>query len=136
MMRRSKVSILRWVVLLGMCTLFGCGGAQFGQVSGQVTLDGKPLPDIAVRFEDEGGSAAIARTDKSGHYEMRYTVDQIGAPVGNHKVTIFTPAPLSEGTGERAKAEIVPAKYNTKSALTQEIKSGKQTCNFELTSKP
>jgi hypothetical protein len=135
-MHRSNVRILRWAVLSVVCTLLGCGGPQFGNVSGQVTLDGKPLPDIAVRFEDEGGSATIARTDKSGHYELRYTVDQPGAPVGKHKVTIFTPAPISEGTGERAPAEIVPAKYNVKSTLTQEIKRGSQTCNFELTSKP
>lgn len=135
-MRGSQALISRFVVLFGLCTLFGCGGPEFGKVSGQVTLDGKPLHDIAVRFEDEGGSAAIARTDKSGHYEMRYTVDQIGAPVGKHKVTIFTPAPLSEGTGERALPEIVPAKYNSKSTLTQEVKSGGQICNFELTSKP
>ena len=136
MMRGLDSSIPTLAVLLVLCTLFGCGGPQFGLVSGQVTLDGKPLPDIAVRFEDEGGSATIARTDKSGHYELRYTVDQMGAPVGKHKVTVFTPAPVSEGTGERAKAEIVPAKYNSKSTLTQEIKSGRQTCNFELTSKP
>ena len=136
MIRRFNARSFRCVALLGICTLLGCGGPQFGQVSGQVTLDGKPLGDIAVRFEDEGGSAAIARTDKSGRYELRYTVDQIGAPIGKHKVTIFTPAPISEGTGERAKAEIVPVKYNSKSTLTQEIKSGKQTCNFELTSKP
>ena len=136
MMYRSKTSVLRCVVFLGMCTLSGCGGPQFGFVSGQVTLDGKPLPDISVRFEDEGGSAAIARTDKAGKYEMRYTVDHMGAPVGKHKVTIFTPAPLSDGTGERALPEIVPAKYNSKSTLTQDVKSGSQVCNFELTSKP
>jgi hypothetical protein len=135
-MHRSKTRVLRCVLFFGMCTLFGCGGPQFGLVTGQVTLDGKPLPDISVRFEDEGGSAAIARTDKAGRYEMRYTVDQMGAPVGKHKVTIFTPAPLSEGTGERAMPEIVPAKYNSKSTLTQDVKSGSQVCNFELTSKP
>lgn len=132
----SKARMLRFVVLMAVCGLSGCGGAQFGEVTGQVTLDNKPLPNIAVRFEDEGGSAAIAKTDQSGNYELRYTVDQIGAPVGKHKVTIFTPAPVSEGTGERAKAEIVPAKYNAKSSLTAEIKPGKQTFNFELSSKP
>lgn len=135
-MGRFRVIVCRSLFLIGVSTLLGCGGPQFGQVSGLVTMDGKPLPDIAVRFEDEGGSAAIARTDQTGRYELRYTVDQIGAPVGKHKVTIFTPAPVSEGTGERAKAEIVPAKYNAKSTLTQEVKAGKQTCNFELTSKP
>ncbi len=136
MMHGPVATFVRCVLLFEMCTLLGCGGPQFGNVSGIVTLDGKPLADISVRFEDEGGSAAIARTDKSGRYELRYTVDQVGAPVGKHKVTIFTPAPMSEGTGERAAPEIVPAKYNSKSTLTQVVKSGTQTCNFELTSKP
>jgi hypothetical protein len=122
-------------VLLALAFL-GCTNAKFGEVSGQVTLDGKPLPQVAVRFEDEQGSATIARTDPNGNYILRYTVHQIGAPIGKHKVTIFTPAPETEGTGERAKAEIVPAKYNRNSTLTQEIKRGKQTINFELTSKP
>jgi hypothetical protein len=63
-------------------------------------------------------------------------VQQLGAPVGRHKVTIFTPPPETDGTGERAKVELVPAKYNTNSTLTQEIKPGSQTINFELTSKP
>jgi hypothetical protein len=124
---------LRLVFAVGFV---GCSNAKFGEVSGQVTLDGKPLPQVAVRFEDERGSATIARTDQNGNYVLRYTVHQIGAPVGKHKVTIFTPAPETEGTGERAKAELVPAKYNRKSTLTQEIKRGSQTINFELTSKP
>jgi hypothetical protein len=114
----------------------GCSNANFGEVAGQVTLDGKPLPQVAVRFEDERGSATIARTDQHGNYALRYTVHQIGAPVGKHKVTIFTPAPETEGTGERSKAEFVPAKYNRNSTLIQEIKRGKQTINFELSSKP
>ena len=40
----------------------GCNNAKYGNVTGQVTLDGKPLPQVAVRFEDERGSATIART--------------------------------------------------------------------------
>ena len=68
---------------------------------------------IAVRFEDEGGSATIARTDKSGNYELRYAVDQVGAPVGKHKVTILTPPKDEVSTGEREK-EIVPVKYNNR----------------------
>ncbi len=114
----------------------GCSNAKFGQVAGQVTLDGKPLPQVAVRFEDERGSATIARTDQAGNYVLRYTVHQLGAPVGKHKVTIFTPAPETEGTGERAKAELVPAKYNRNSTLIEQIKPGSQTINFALASKP
>lgn len=127
---------LRLAILLLVGSWVGCGGAQFGQVTGQVRLDGKPLPFVALRFEDEGGSATIAKTDKSGNYVLQYSVDQIGAPIGQHKVTIFTPPPESDGTGSRAKVELVPAKYNTASTLIQEIKYGKQTIDFELTSKP
>ncbi len=118
-----------------MVGLLGCGGPKFGKVTGQVTMDGKPLPGVAVRFEDEGGSATIAKTDASGNYEMRYSVDQVGTPVGKHKVTILTPAPESEGTGERYK-EKLPARYNRDSKLTEEVKGGRQTINFALTSEP
>jgi phosphatidate phosphatase APP1 len=117
-----------------LAALAGCSNAKYGEVSGQVTLNGKPLPGVAVRFEDERGSATIARTDQNGNYVLQYTVHQVGAPVGKHKVTIFMPAPETEGTGERAKVELVPAKYRD-SALTEEVKPGKQTINFALTSK-
>ncbi len=110
----------------------GCG-SKFGNVSGTVTLDGTPLKGVAVRFEDEGGSATIARTDEAGKYVLQYSLDEMGAPIGKHKVTIFTPAPVTEGTGDRAPKEVVPAKYNTKSDLIREVHSGSQVIDFELT---
>lgn len=113
----------------------GCNNAKYGEVTGQVTLDGKPLPGIAVRFEDEQGSSTIARTDAAGNYVLQYTVHQMGAPIGKHKVTIFTPAPESEGTGERAKVELVPARYHRNSTLTAEVKRGKQQIDFALSSR-
>lgn len=118
-----------------LVTLFFCVGcsSDFGDVSGTVTLDGKPLKDIAVRFEDEGGSATIARTDAAGKYVLQYSLDQMGAPVGKHKVTIFTPAPVSEGTGDRAPKEVVPARYNSASTLVREVKPGNQVIDFDLT---
>jgi len=118
-----------------LLSLTGCGGAKFGQVSGVVTLDGKPLKEITVRFEDEGGNATIAKTDASGKYVLQYALDQFGAPVGKHKVTIFTAAPVTEGTGDRAPPEIVPPQYNRESILTAEVKPGSQVINFELEGK-
>jgi|694.fasta_scaffold118666_4 hypothetical protein len=117
-------------LLISLCV--GCD-SKFGNVSGKVMLDGKPLNGVAVRFEDEGGSATIARTNESGEYVLRYSLDEDGAPVGKHKVTIFTPAPVVEGTGDQAPPEIVPERYNTKSTLTREVASGSQVIDFELT---
>lgn len=134
-MSRSNLQFPAKLALASLAlALAGCGSAKYGEVTGQVTLDRKPLPGVAVRFEDEQGSATIARTDRSGNYELQYTVHQKGAPVGKHKVTIFTPAPESEGTGERAKVELVPAKYHRDSTLIEEVKPGKQTINFALSS--
>lgn len=136
MLFSTRSGCLSLLLVIVSASFAGCGNAKFGHVTGQVTLDGKPLPNIALRFVDERGSATIATTDQQGNYELRYTVHQIGAPVGNHKVTIFTPPPPTEGTGERAKVELVPAKYNKASTLTKEVKPGSQTINFELTTKP
>lgn len=136
-MQMDKCVLLNWGLASSLLVfLVGCGGAQFGQVIGQVTLDGKPLKGITVRFEDAGGSATIAKADAEGKYVLRYSLDQTGAPVGKHKVTIFTAAPVTEGTGDRAPPEIVPAKYNTQSTLIHEVKPGSQVINFELSSKP
>ena len=71
------VGFVLWV--LACAALGGCNNAKYGEVTGQVTLDGKPLPGVAVRFEDERGSSTIARTDKAGNYVLQYTVHQIGA---------------------------------------------------------
>lgn len=124
-------------ILLGLAWLSlcqGCNSAKYGEVSGHITLDGKPLPNVAVRFQDPGGSATIAKTDSSGFYQLRYSLNQSGAPIGTHKVTIFTPPPASEGTGERIVKEIIPAKYNKKSTLTKDVVAGSQTIDFDLVS--
>jgi len=125
-------SLASLVLLASLSFCIGCS-SDFGDVSGTVTLDGKPLKDIAVRFEDEGGSATIARTNAEGKYVLQYSLDQMGAPVGKHKVTIFTPAPVSEGTGDRAPKEVVPARYNSASTLVREVKPGNQVLDFDLT---
>ena len=57
----------------------GCGGAD-GEadrpprlpVTGTVTYNGAPLADAQITFNPEtaGGTAAFARTDAEGHYEL------------------------------------------------------------------
>lgn len=132
---RMFTLIMRLACLGLIVSLAGCSEAKFGEVSGRVTLDNKPLPNIAVRFQDEGGSATIAKTDADGKYTLRFSSRHPGAPVGKHKVTIFTPPPVSEGTGTRAVNEIVPAKYNKNSTETREVKPGVQVIDFDLQSK-
>lgn len=133
----------------------GCGpsGPALGTVKGNVTLDGKALPNVAVTFEPEaGGRASTGKTDASGNYSLIF-MDKDGAIVGKHKVRVtalgtpgevksmsssdpeYEKQALSTGS-EAAKppAVVIPEKYNTKSEMVHEVKSGENTINLELKS--
>ncbi len=128
------VTIVMFAGSLACLGLSGCSEAKYGEVTGRVTLDGKPMPNIAVRFQHEAGTATIAKTDANGNYTLRFTMKRIGAPVGQHKVTIFTPQPESEETDRVAVKELIPAKYNKKSTEVREVKPGPQVIDFDLVS--
>jgi hypothetical protein len=110
-----------------------------GEVEGTVTLDGQPLADARISFyPQEGGRSSEAVTDASGRYVLQYSGEAGGAKVGTHKVSISTfEESRQEDDGSKIPGvpEKVPAKYNTESTLTQEVKSGKQTIDFALESK-
>ena len=137
---------------------YGCSrGSGMGSVSGVVTMDGKPLPNVVVTFVPmEGGRAATGKTDASGKYELVY-MDRRGAPIGKHKVSVTTPPEaqatpevrsdspeymkqaMTGGAAEYAKAaafkEPIPPRYNVQTTLVYEVKSGSNVINLELTSK-
>ena len=75
----------------GLLLLSGCGGkgVKLGEVSGQVTFNGEPLPKAVVAFEPLGGGRpSIGQTDDQGRYELIYLRDIRGALVGKHRVKI------------------------------------------------
>ncbi|HVW00547.1 MAG TPA: carboxypeptidase-like regulatory domain-containing protein, partial [Planctomycetaceae bacterium] len=66
-----------------------------GRIGGEVTLDGKPLPNATVTFTPDTGidrtkrvSSSMAVTDAKGHFTMNYVEGVPGAVVGKHRVTI------------------------------------------------
>lgn len=139
------------VLLLG---LPGCGGSgdqpELGQVSGTIKLDGKPLSGVAVVFQPDSGRPARGVTNSEGKYELTYIRETRGTKVGHNRVEI---APSEEGGEDEDADELegdvdspqvkqpanarkpsVPARYNTKSELEADVKPGKNTFDFELTS--
>ncbi|HID21363.1 MAG TPA: hypothetical protein EYP14_03065 [Planctomycetaceae bacterium] len=130
---------VRWLgglaVLAALVVVSGCGGGSdlpdLGRVSGTVTMDGKPLAGVVVTFEPvDGGRASIGKTDDNGQYELGYDAENKGAVVGKHRVRITTP---TEAPDPNFK-DPIPAKYNSNTTLTEEVKPGKNEINFELTS--
>ncbi len=146
----KRLSCRLTIMSLAMAWLVGCGGSsdqpELGEVTGTITLDGKPLSGVAVVFQPENGRPARGMTDANGKYELTYIRQTKGSKVGPNRVEI---APSEEGESEESegsdtvnanlparqstKAKI-PARYNLKSELNAEVKPGKNTFDFELKS--
>ena len=155
-MKRYSGAVLKislWVVSLAMC---GCGSGddrpELGQVTGTITMDGKPLVSTVVVFSPDNGRPARGKTDAEGKYELTYIGETRGAKIGHHRVEI---APNEEGedeseieaatAGEDVSAPTapvkpektkVPARYNTNSELQADVKAGENVLDFKLESQP
>ncbi|MEQ9406277.1 MAG: carboxypeptidase-like regulatory domain-containing protein [Fuerstiella sp.] len=72
----------------------GCGGGpgdmpELADVSGTVTVGGKPLPNALIEFRPtESGRPSTGRTADDGTYSLQYTVENSGAIIGEHSVFI------------------------------------------------
>lgn len=67
-----------------------------GSISGRVTIEGKPAPDIVVMFMPSESSrkldiaSAKAKTDREGLFQLTHV------PAGSYRITAFTPAYIPE----------------------------------------
>lgn len=146
----KTIAITSGFLLVG--TLLGCGSdlPEIGEVTGTVTLDGKPVKDAKVIYSSDHARTSYGKTDDEGKYELTYIRNIKGAAIGSHTVSITTggeededeeqPNEEKEGnTGNgpdggdtKMKAETIPAKYNSKTTLTAEVKPGDNTIDFTL----
>lgn len=133
-----------------MLAVVGCGGATDDldrrAVSGNVTLDGAPLPSGMISFDPAGGTAdavPVGAVISNGSYSIPAAT---GPVPGNYKVSIRSSTatdepPADEMPGEapapkKGAKDPIPAKYNTNSELTAEVPaSGSAPINFDLQSK-
>jgi hypothetical protein len=118
------------LVTIATTILAGCGNSdmpELGDVSGHVTLDGKPVAGINVLFTPEKGRPAGGVTDAEGFYELKYLEGYGGCKVGPTQVT-FDWEPGVQPTAN------VPAKYMSE-GFNVEVKPGSNTVDFPMTSK-
>jgi hypothetical protein len=119
----------------------GCsGGAPYGAVRGEVTLDGKPLDEGVVRFVPlDGQTPTASALIASGKFSER-------VPIGSHRVEISSPKlpkgirsskQMKRGTVNEGSAleELIPERYNTRSQLKAEVSRGTNEVHFDLKSK-
>ena len=133
---------------LALGVMAGCdSGPPIEYVTGVVTLDGKPLPDIRVLFQPQNqdpelaGTGSYGLTDNDGKFVLKLSdSDRDGAVVGMH--TVILSDKLTEGPEESDAGDIgkgprsrIPYKYNA-SPPTYEVKRGEENqAKIELTSR-
>jgi len=128
--------------------LIGCGSNEkTAPVSGTVTLNGKPVADIAVTFapvasdgKNVTGTSAFGVTDAAGHYALKlYGTETKGATVGKNQVR-FTgyaaPTDMSEEALRQLKPKVnIPTKYWSESKIEFDVpQKGTNSADFQLTS--
>lgn len=135
------------IVALLVCT--GCGGEAIQvakNVSGVVTLNGKPLPNASVTFvpaaskgNQNAGPTAQGITDASGKFKLDVGPETSGAVVGHCRVYITTligqpGADDRDAGGPMAvQKDKLPAKYNMNTELSFDVPSeGTDSANFDL----
>lgn len=108
--------------LAGITFLSGCGGNQEAEVSGTVHLDGKPLKEGFITFEEKDKSKKEAQVKiEDGKYSLKMLP-------GSKVVRINASRPTSKPDpvmGSAAKEEMIAMEFNKESNLTVEIKPGK-----------
>jgi hypothetical protein len=136
--------------LLMASAAFGCtidtetdGDIVRVAVSGQVTLDGKPLPEGKIEFAPVGTAPAdIAVADiEDGQFSI---IRSVGPSPGKYRVRISSRKSQKIAAGQepggapnKREPEKIPKKYNAKSELEIDIPAdGSVTLDFPLENRP
>lgn len=146
------MSAIRFFLILSPMTVLllqGCGGSSdlptLVPVTGTVTVDGKPMAGVTVRFypmkdgESQPGRTPSGITDESGKFELTYSGNNRGAIPGQYFASVsfedWQPEypegfdAESASAAERKKYEtppvqIAPQFSGSETSLEVEVKSG------------
>lgn len=121
------------------------------RATGTVRLDGKPLPNAVVMFEDvKDATVAVGLTDTAGRYVLQIDSRKKGVTPGKKRVLISTATRIpglnagfdGEGGDEEGEAsprggpqELVPDRYNRGSQLFVEVTPDREVYDFDLSSR-
>ncbi|MEW4562283.1 carboxypeptidase-like regulatory domain-containing protein [Bremerella sp. JC770] len=130
--------IFAFLTIATLTATIGCSGSGIppvGEVHGQVTLNGQPVPNCHVMFEPlAGGRSSSAMTDDSGHYVLKYKGDAAGALLGKHRVRLVTSRDPSRDDNGRVTdpgvREKLPKEYNSETTQQVEVVDGDNPIDF------
>jgi hypothetical protein len=129
-----------------LLTSLGCGGPKLVDVTGTITVDGRPAEGAALLFHPESGTGSVSSgvANSEGKFSLVSNMEK-GVLPGRYKVTVIWPDPsrkptetqIMMGTAEPGP-DLLKGRYASKdkSGLTAEIvASSKALPPFELNTK-
>ena len=135
MLRFNLLNFAAGACFVVVATFLGCAfyaslrrgsTVALGTVSGQVTFHGRPQPNLYIDFVPAGGGrGSEGLTNSQGHYQAIYTLDKVGALVGQQGVIISVPEVL-----DHANNPIVPRKILHSANV--KISPGANQLDFDL----
>lgn len=131
-MRRIAVVL---VVGIAISFLTGCPSSvpkapPLADVSGTVSLDGKPMPTGEIHFE------AVAQPPKIMKIEGGKFSGQAFAAKNTVRIHLYKDGPPASTDPEKKpmKIDVLPAKYHSESKFTEDVpEGGKSDYKFEVT---
>ena len=108
-MKTVQVRVLIALALLAMVPVSGCH-TGLNEVTGKVTLDGRTVPGMEVRFEPKDpniGTTAIGYTQADGSYTLHYPGDKTGVRLAS------IPSPSRVATGRTKGASPFASRRST-----------------------
>jgi hypothetical protein len=120
--------------------LAGCAGskptpAKRVKVSGNVTVEGKPLQTGRVVFDPSNGEPPTSLDVLDGYYEGLAVVGKNKVRISSFRKTSMKEKMKMDGPGydELVEENILPPRYNTASEIVREVTEGQSNeFNFKL----
>ncbi|WP_425619303.1 hypothetical protein NA78x_003041 [Anatilimnocola sp. NA78] len=128
--------------LLILTSCLGCSsGPEFGQVNGQLIVNGEPAAEVRVEFHPDAalgtkGPSSSGQTDAEGRFKLFYVLGEQtgeGAVVGQHRVVIQDQRMGKSETGRGVAIRFGPEYAAILSTpLTTTIQAGEQTLTLKV----
>jgi hypothetical protein len=131
-MKLQMRSVLSFQAILFSLCFAGCSNStdqpEVAEVSGVVTLDGKPVVGVNVLFQPDSGRAAVGLTNDQGEYELQYLYGVSGCKLGPNTVGFDWPP-------DTPNVVAIPAKHTGANAFRFEVKPGGNVFDITLTTR-
>lgn len=127
---------------VSLSALAGCGDSSISPVSGTVTFDGKPVPNLRLVFSPEPigdnyavGPFSTGKTDADGRFTLETRHGDQGAFVGMHKVS-FEFTDVSPDALDNLNEQMIDAKADGDKDKFQEVQQKMAKLNQKLKGRP